>query len=238
MLSVARWARTQLRRLSAAYPRRVVRREFEQQTFRRFNERPVELMFVFQKLAALYPKTILDVGTGTTALPQVLRSGGALVTAIDNIRDYWPGGMHNRHYHVIDDDICHTRLTGLFDFITCISVLEHVREPGLAVRSLCALLRPGGHLVLSFPYSEPTHVDNVYALPGSSYGQSASYVTRSYCRTDLDRWLTPLDVDIVDQQYWRYWTGEFWTVGEQIIPPIQASATEPHQLSCLLIRRQ
>jgi len=50
-------------------PRWVCRREFKRQTFIRFNERPVEFGFVFRKLAQIYPRKVLDIGTGTTALP-------------------------------------------------------------------------------------------------------------------------------------------------------------------------
>ena len=35
----------------------------------------------------------------------LLASCGYVVTAIDNIRDYWPNGMVNRHWHVQNDDI-------------------------------------------------------------------------------------------------------------------------------------
>ena len=63
------------------YPKWVCKREFESQSFKRFNERPVEFGFVFRKLSELYPRTILDVGTGTTALPHVMRNCGFLVTA-------------------------------------------------------------------------------------------------------------------------------------------------------------
>ena len=86
------------------YLKWICRREFESQIFSRFNERPIEFSFVFRKLGEIYPKTILDVGTGTTALPHLMRNCGYLVTATDNVRDYWSSGMLNRHYHVIDDD--------------------------------------------------------------------------------------------------------------------------------------
>jgi len=106
------------------YQKWVCRREFESQAFTRLNERPIEFGFVFRKLGEIYPRTILDVGTGTTALPHLMRNCGFLVTAIDNVHDYWSSGMINRHYHVIDDDITATRLTDTFDLITCISVLR------------------------------------------------------------------------------------------------------------------
>lgn len=218
------------------YPGWLTRREYRKQAFRRFNERPVEFAFLFRQLARLYPRTVLDVGTGTTALPHLMRNCGFLVTATDNIRDYWPNGMSNRHYYVIDDDITRTRLSAKFDFITCISVLEHIERSDQAVAGMFSLLNPGGHLVLTFPYTEGNYLRNVYELPGSTYGQDASYITQSYSRVHLDRWLEQNRGEIVEQEFWQFWDGDYWTVGKQLIPPRQVSRNDTHQLTCLLVR--
>ena len=134
------------------------RREFEKQVFQGFNERPVEYGFVFRKLAEVYPHRILDVGTGTTALPHLMRNCGFLVTATDNVRDYWPEGMLNRHYYIINDDITNSHLKATFDFITCISVLEHIEDADHAVANMLRLLKQDGHLVMTFPYTERNYV--------------------------------------------------------------------------------
>jgi len=217
------------------YPQWICRQEFESQAFTRFNERPIEFGFVFRKIGEIYPRTILDVGTGTTALPHLMRNCGCLVTATDNVRDYWPSGMLNRHWHVIDDNIKETRLSAKFDLITCISVLEHIQEPGKAVKNMFSLLKPNGHLILTFPYNERSYVRNVYELPESSYGKDAPYITQSYSRIVLDRWLRENHGTILDQEYWQCWEGDHWTVGKQLIPPRSVSADEKHQLTCILI---
>lgn len=211
--------------------------EFKRQKVTRFNERPVEYAFVFDQIARLYPQKVLDVGTGASSLPHLMRKCNCLVTAIDNIKDYWPSGMANRHYHVIDDDITNPNLNDMFDLITCISVLEHIGNPDLALMNMFALLNPGGHLVLTFPYNEKIYHGNVYDLPGSSYGQDAPYITQSYSRAELDKWVLDNNGVIVSQEYWQFWDGELWTVGNQIIPPVKATAEDPHQLSCVLIRK-
>ncbi|HEV8394014.1 MAG TPA: methyltransferase domain-containing protein [Vicinamibacterales bacterium] len=226
------------RRLGAAVNiplRALVRREYERQRFKRYNERPVEFAFVFRAIARLAPRTILDVGTGTTALPHLMRNCGAVVTATDNVRDYWPRGMTNRHFHVVDDDIRHTRLRDSFEMVTCISTLEHIVPAHEAVRSMLERLTPGGHLVITCPYTEHEHVDNVYALPESSRGQRNSYVAQSFSRADLDSWFKA--AEIVEQEFWRYWTGPHWTEGDEIIPPEPSRANRPHQHICLLIRK-
>lgn len=219
------------------FPALIGRIEFKNQSFTAFNERPIEFSFVFRKLGELYPKTVLDVGTGGTALPHMIRNCGCLVTAVDNVRDYWPFGMVNRHYHVIDDDITKTRLTGSFDFITCISVLEHIERADDAIRNMLSLLNPGGHLVMTFPYSERNYVRNVYELPGSTYGEGRPYITQSFSRTELDRWLADGNAEIVEQEHWQFWEGEHWTVGDQVIPPKQVTAEEKHQLSCVQVQK-
>ena len=218
-------------------PSLVTAREFRRQKFQRFNERPVEFGFVFRMMAQIYPLHVLDVGTGTTALPHLMRNCGCLVTAVDNVRDYWSFGMSNRHYHVIDDDITNTRLKGPFDMVTCISVLEHIEKHNDAMRNMFSLLKPKGHLVLTCPYTEKGYVRNVYELAGSSYGQGAPYITQSYSRNELNRWVEANEATIVEQEFWQYWEGEHWTVGKQIIPPKKVSAADQHQLTCVLLQK-
>ena len=233
-----RLAKRKVRSLLDRYPSFVCEQEFEEQQFTRFNERPVEFAFAFRMIATYYPGTILDVGTGMAALPHLMRNCGPLVTATDNVRDYWPQGMVNRHYHVIDDDITSTRLSGQFDLVTCISVLEHVQNADAAVRNMFSLLNPGGRLVMTFPYNEQSYVRNVYDIPGSSYGRGLPYITQSYSRSELARWLTNNDAEIVTQEYWRFWEGEHWTVGKQIIPPEQVRAEDQHQHTCVCLKRR
>jgi 2-polyprenyl-3-methyl-5-hydroxy-6-metoxy-1,4-benzoquinol methylase len=230
-------AKTRVRALLGLYTQHVCRDEYERQEFTKFNERPVEFAFVFSHIARLAPKTVLDVGTGKTSLPHMVRVCGPLVTAVDNVRDYWPAGMVNRHFHVIDDDIRQSRLTQRFDLITCVSVLEHIEPADEAVRSMLGLLNPGGHLILTCPYTEGRYVRNVYELPESSYGKEASYITQSFSRADVNRWLEQGAATLVDQEFWRYWTGSHWTLGSQVIPPQRVTAESLHQHTCLLFRK-
>ena len=162
---------------------------------------------------------------------------GFEVTAIDNVKDYWPAGMFNRHYHIIDDDITKTRITGKFDFVTCISVLEHIVKHDDAVNNMLQMLNQGGHLVLTCPYKETEYMPNVYLMPGAGYGQNAPYPCQMYSRKQLDNWLTTNNCTLVDQQFWRFWDGEYWTFGNQVIPPQKVTKEDPHQLSCMLIRK-
>lgn len=223
--------------LGRSYIGHITRDEFKSQTFTRHNERPIEFRFVFEQLTRLRPTTVLDVGTGTTALPHLLATCGCVVTATDNVRDYWPTGMSNRHWHVIDSDITRETLDRQFDMITCISVIEHISDHGAAFRNMISMLNPGGHLIITTPYNETTAHPNVYTLPDSAYGRSLPYICRSTSRQDVDAWLSSSGATLVCQEFWRLWTGTVWTQGTFLQRPEQGSASSPHQLSCMLFTR-
>jgi SAM-dependent methyltransferase len=44
-----------------------------------------------------------------------------------------------------------------FDVVLCTEVLEHVPDPLAAMREMCRLLKPGGHLILTVPFCSLTH---------------------------------------------------------------------------------
>lgn len=237
-MSVKSSIKAWINRVGLLYAQFLCKREYKSQKFIGINERPIEFQFVFKHLTQKWPRTVLDVGTGITALPHLIRSCGFLVTATDNIRDYWPAGMINRHYHVVNDDITQTRLNATFDFITCISVLEHIRDHASAVRSMFRLLKPGGHLILTFPYNEKKYVENTYALPESTVTIKYPFITQAYSRNEVDSWLDENTGEIIEQEYWQFFSGEFWTCGERICPPVPVSRSEKHQMSCILVRKK
>ncbi|PDW02031.1 class I SAM-dependent methyltransferase [Candidatus Viridilinea mediisalina] len=221
-----------------SYPYNLVcKNEYDNQVFKRFNERAVEYSFVFRQLSRYYPMKILDVGTGTSSLPHLMRSCGFLVSSIDNIKDYWPSGLMNRHYYVINDDITNPKMQSKFDLITCVSVLEHIKNFDTAVANMLSLLNPNGYLILTFPYTDRIYIENVYKIPGSSYGQNASYICQSFSRENILNWMRDGNGEIVEQEYWRFWDGDFWTAGNQVIPPCRVEKEAKHQISCVLIRK-
>ena len=227
-----------VRHLANLYIREICRREYVTQEFLGINERPVEYRFAFEQLTVAFPGTVLDVGTGKTALPSLLRTCGFVVTAIDNIKDYWPTGMVNRHYHVLDDNILEPKVGGPFDFITCISTLEHIRDHARAMRMMFSLLRPGGRLVVSFPYNESTYVENVYALPGSIGADRYPFITQAFSRREVQQWMHENDARLVAQEYWRYFEGPFWTIGKRVVPPVRVEEHDLHQISCLALEKR
>jgi SAM-dependent methyltransferase len=217
--------------------RMFMKREFRKQTYITFNERPVEYQFAFKQIAKYCPIQVLDIGTGKSAFPSLVRQCGLVVTAIDNIRDFWPKGMCNRHYYILNDDIRATKLNIQFDMITCISVLEHIRDADAAVRSMFKLLKAGGHLVLTFPYNEQRYIENVYDLAGSNAPPGLPYVTQAFSRRQVQHWLVEHQAQLVAQEYWRYYSGPYWSVGERLSPPVQVNGSELHQLTLLLLHK-
>jgi SAM-dependent methyltransferase len=165
----------------------------------------------------------------------LLADCGYEVTAIDEGESYWGHQSVNRHHHVMRDDITKPDLQAQFDAITCLSVLEHIQDHGAAIRGIRSLLKPGGHAVLSFPYNERRFVENVYALPGVSYGTDAPYICRVYSRREVQIWLGE-GFEIMRQTYCRVFTGELWAFGERLLPPVETGAEELHHLTCLLLR--
>lgn len=211
--------------------------EYDNRKFIRFNERPVEYSFVFRMLSKYYPKTVLDVGTGTTALPHLIHNCGILVTAIDNITDYWPSGMFNRHYYVKDDSVLKPKLTEKHDMVFCISTLEHIEDNNLAVKNMAGLLNVGGHLVMSFPSSPKPYIRNCYDLEDSSYGKGNPYIAQSFTQENIDNWCQKYGLQEAESEYWQFWTNDYWTCGDQIIPPLKTDANGKYQIRCICLKK-
>jgi SAM-dependent methyltransferase len=211
--------------------------EWKRPLYKFINERPVEYGFAFKWLSRICPEDVLDVGTGTTAWPHIMANCGFRVTAIDKIRDYWKGCFLNRHYYVINEDITNPEIEKQFDLVTCISVLEHIPNHRDAVKAMFGLLKPGGHLLLTFPYNEGRYVDNVYALPGAGYGRDARGICQVFSRNEVDAWLNENPGTIVDQEYYEIFSGDLWTFNERIYPPRKAERGGKCHLTCILIRR-
>jgi 2-polyprenyl-3-methyl-5-hydroxy-6-metoxy-1,4-benzoquinol methylase len=161
-----------------------------------------------------------------------------VVSAVDNIRDYWERRIRNLHYYVMDDDVTRPELSERYDAITCISVLEHITDPDAAIAGMFSLLECDGHLLLSFPFHEDRYVRNVYELPDSLYGGKQSYICQCFSRSELARWLATHDAEIVHEEYWQLFTGEVWTQGKLVRPPVASSKEGPHQLLCVVLRRK
>ena len=104
----------------------------------------------------LWTRRVMDASVARTlgALPHrdldIVEISGAAHTA-------YPWRSHtNRAFP--DYDVC-APFSGdpIADVVTCEQVLEHVPDPVQAVRSMAAMLRPGGTLVVSVPFMLRVH---------------------------------------------------------------------------------
>ena len=212
--------------------------EWKKQPYGSINERTIEYGFAFKWLSRICPAEVLDVGPGRSAWPHIMANCGFRVTAVDKIQGYWTGSFFNRHYYILHDDITKPKIKKQFDLITCISTLEHIPNHKVAIQRMFGLLKANGHLLLTFPFNEEQYVDNVYKLPGAGYGQDAPYVCQVFSRKEIDVWLKENRGEIIDQEYYKVFSGDFWTFGERIYPPQKIEKGENCHLTCLLIQKK
>ena len=202
------------------------------------NELSFMYAFLFKHFARICPSRVLDVGTGTSSLPHLMSHCGAGVIAIDKFRGYWGRRPLNRHFQVMADDICSSRIQGSFDLITCIDVIQHVPGHLAAMQTMARLLRPGGCLIVGFFYNENHYVPDVYRLEGSNaYGRGATYGCQIISRKEVEEWVQSAGLRIVDQELWSCFSGEYWSFGERLQPPRLGSSTAPHHVACLCLEK-
>ena len=206
--------------------------------FNQINERPIEYSFLLKHLYQICPEHILDVGSGESSLPHILAKCGFKVTATDKKGVYWQSKYFNRHYPVIKDDIQNSRLTRKFDFINCISVLEHIPDHSAAVKGLFNLLKPKGYLLLSFPYNKDQYIPDVYKLKDAGYGHNEPYVCQVFSQKEINLWLQENNGRILEQTYYNVFNGDFWTFGGRAYPPCQVDKYQKHHLTCILIQKR
>lgn len=205
--------------------------------FNRRNERPVEYAFAFKCIAEIYPENLLDVGTGTSAFTHLVDNCGIKTTSIDKISGYWNTGMSNRHVKVIHDDITNSNLKNKFDIITCISVIEHIPEYNKAVNGMVSLLKPGGHLILTFPYNEHAYHPDIYRDPRAAYGQKHKFIGQIFSRMEITKWIEQDNLEIIQEEFYCAFSGDLWATGNPVYPVKRVEKSEKHHLCCLLLKK-
>lgn len=194
------------------------------------NERIVEYAFTFKNIYKYGVTKILDVGPGKSSFPHLLSFCGFDVTAIDT-------DVYNRHYRIIKSDITKPdSIKGQYQCITCISVLEHIKDHTSAIYEMSNLLVPGGILILTIPYNKDFYHENIITHPEANYSRIPKYITQNYSIAELSVWLKIGNFKIVEEEYYKAFTGQYWKFGKRI-PLIKTSVTSPHQMICLVLKK-
>lgn len=93
--------------------------------------------------------TVLDLGCGSGVFGMALEKQGCEVLFAD-ASNWLPDDVPAAAFRAIDIDRDNLGDLGAFDLVICSNVLEHLRDPARLIASLGPLMRPGGHVYLSW----------------------------------------------------------------------------------------
>src|SRR5512145_2107282 len=120
--------------------------------------------------ASLEGAAILDVGCGGGILAEAMARRGARVTGIDLSEK----ALRVAQLHLLESklDVRYEKssveeLTGEFDAVTCMELLEHVPDPAGMVAACARLVRPGGQVFFSTINRNPKSY--LFAVLGAEY---------------------------------------------------------------------
>lgn len=117
---------------------------------------PLRVKFI-QTHLDLHAKQGLDIGCGGGILTEALAKAGAEMTGIDLA----PSAIQVAKLHLFEsnldiqyeqisvEDFYQNQPEKLFDFITCMEMLEHVPDPNSIIRTASKLLKPNGFIFFS-----------------------------------------------------------------------------------------
>lgn len=189
------------------------------------NERPAEFSFLFSCLNLNEGRKILDVGTGTAPLAFLLSYCGYDVDAIDL-------EPNNYFVKVKKEDIASVakKENGKYDFITCISVLEHIPDFDSAVKNMAECCKTGGVIILTTPWSSKHFVENYLKC----MNPNTSKLCHIYSRSNIEKWLQDNSLQIVKEAYFK--SGIYSAPQYIPIKPVPASMEEA-DLVCLAMKK-
>lgn len=117
----------------------------------------LQLLTIFQFLRPKlrsWQGRVLDVGAGEAPWRDLMPSAEYVGVDVDSAGDF---GMSQHSYVTYYDGRALPFADGNFDHVLCVEVLEHVPDPVSFLLDLKRVLRSGGSLVLTVPWSARLH---------------------------------------------------------------------------------
>jgi 2-polyprenyl-6-hydroxyphenyl methylase/3-demethylubiquinone-9 3-methyltransferase len=194
---------------------------------------PARLGYVAQR-SPLRGARVLDVGCGAGLLSEAMAHEGAQVTALDLAPELVKvARLHGLEsgvkvdYRLQSVESLAEEMSGQFDAITCMEMLEHVPDPGSIIRACATLLRPGGRLFLSTLNRTPAAF--ALAIVGAEYVARllprGTHQYRDFIKPhELGAWLRDAGLSLEDVSGLMY---EPWRNSARVI-----SRTEVNYLAC------
>lgn len=202
----------------------ILRHSFKKPDFE-LNERTAEFSFLFSALSLDPGLKVLDVGAGTSSLPHLLSYCGYKVEAVDL-------NPNNYFFDVKSKDISKSPYReNRYDFVTCISVLEHIPDYDSAVKNMIAGLKQGGILILTTPFSQSGYVDN-YLLDSDP---KTKKLCHKFSRDNIEKWVKDNNLEKADEKFFR--SGLYTPPSYKPEKPIESNEDEA-DLVCLALRKR
>lgn len=122
---------------------------------------PLRIEFI-QRFTSIPEQTVIDVGCGGGILSEGLARLGAKVTGIDLSEDLIDvADLHGLeagvqvHYQKISAEEMAEQNPAVYDFVTCMEMLEHVPDPAAIIAACAKMVKPGGMVFFSTLNRQP-----------------------------------------------------------------------------------
>ena len=100
------------------------------------------------------------------------------------------------------------------------------------------LVENGGYLILSSPCNEENYHEDIHTHPYARFGKGGNYITQVYSRNEINAWIQTTTFKIVDQEFFKVFTGEFWSFGEGIVLVEKVENRDMHHLTWILLQKE